>query len=89
MVGFSFISAAILTNKGLGGTITTLRTSFLLIGYYLGSNGMFIGGTILIMYMISLRSIGVAYLSPFIPFNEWVTLSWTISLRESRIIDNK
>jgi len=68
VVGFSFISA-LLTNKGLGGAFTTLRTCFILIGYYLGSNGMFIGITLLIMYMISLRSIGVPYLSPFIPLN--------------------
>ena len=69
VVGFAFVSEAVLANKGLGGAITILRACFILIGYFLGSNGMFIGVTLLIMYMISLKSIGVPYLSPFIPLN--------------------
>ena len=39
-----------------------------MIGYFFGSTGMFIGISLLSMYMISLKSIGVPYLSPFIPF---------------------
>lgn len=68
VVGTSFIASLVLANKGLLGTIRILRISFILIGYVLGYNGLFIGATVLIFYMISLKSIGVPYLSPFIPF---------------------
>lgn len=68
VVGTSFIASLVLANKGLLGTIRILRISFILIGYVLGYNGIFIGATVLIFYMISLKSIGVPYLSPFIPF---------------------
>ncbi|MEI2357549.1 spore germination protein [Mesobacillus zeae] len=68
VVGISSISALVLANKGLLGAVRTLEVSFFVIGYFLGTNGMFIGVTLLIMYMISLKSIGVPYLSPFIPF---------------------
>lgn len=68
VVGMSCVSALVLANKGLLGSIRILRIGFILIGYLLGSDGIFIGATVLIFYMISLKSIGVPYLSPFIPF---------------------
>lgn len=68
VVGMSCVSVLVLANKGLLGSIRILRIGFILIGYLLGSDGIFIGATVLIFYMISLKSVGVPYLSPFIPF---------------------
>lgn len=43
-------------------------TFFVIIAYYLGFPGIIIGSTFLLIYMVSLRSIEVPYLSPLIPF---------------------
>ena len=41
---------------------------FLIISLYWGFGGLIVGTTILILYMVNLKSAGVPYLSPFIPF---------------------
>jgi len=40
----------------------------LLVGNFFGSNGIIIGSTILFIYMANLRSLGVPFMSPIIPF---------------------
>ncbi|WP_350445762.1 spore germination protein [Peribacillus simplex] len=37
-------------------------------GYFFGFNGIIVGTTILIIYMVNLRSLGVPFMSPIIPF---------------------
>ncbi|WP_437831832.1 spore germination protein [Niallia taxi] len=67
IIGISFISAALLANKGLGSAIDPLRFVFIFLGYFFGFNGLIIGITILVLHLTSLKSIGVPYLSPLIP----------------------
>lgn len=67
IIGISFISAALLANKGLGSAIDPLRFIFIFLGYFFGFNGLIIGMTILVLHLISLKSIGVPYLSPLVP----------------------
>lgn len=67
IIGISFISSALLANKGLGSAIDPLRFIFIFLGYFFGFNGLIIGTTILILHLTSLKSIGVPYLSPLIP----------------------
>ncbi|MCE4052196.1 spore germination protein [Bacillus sp. Au-Bac7] len=67
IIGISFISAALLANKGLGSAIDPLRFVFIFLGYFFGFNGLIIGMTILVLHLTSLKSIGVPYLSPLIP----------------------
>lgn len=68
MIGITFISTFLIINKGMGAPIYTLRLLFLLIGNFFGLSGLVIGTTVLFIYMISLRSVGVPYFSPIIPF---------------------
>lgn len=68
IIGFTFITGILFSNKGLTATLSTLRYIFLIVAYFLGFNGIIIGSTFLLIYMVSLRSIGVPYLSPLIPF---------------------
>ncbi|MFY0758940.1 spore germination protein [Metabacillus dongyingensis] len=68
VMGLTFITGILFGNKGLTAALNTLRYIFLIVGYYLGFSGIIIGSTFLLLYMVSLRSIGVPYLSPLIPF---------------------
>lgn len=68
VIGITALSSFLGANRGLVGPDATLRTLFLITANFFGFNGMIIGTTILIMYMVSLKSIGVPYLSPIIPF---------------------
>jgi hypothetical protein len=54
---------------GLWGALNLLRVVFILVGYFFGVTGIFFGFLLLILYMASLKSIGVPYLSPFIPLS--------------------
>ncbi|GGB46187.1 spore germination protein [Fictibacillus barbaricus] len=67
-IGITFIATFLIINKGMGAPIKILRLLFLVIGNFFGLSGLVIGTTIMIIYMISLRSVGVPYLSPIIPF---------------------
>ncbi|WP_348519810.1 spore germination protein [Bacillus sp. 165] len=62
------VSNFLTLNRGLGTAQRVLQLTFLLTASFFGFTGLIIGNTILIMYMVSLRSIGVPFLSPIIPF---------------------
>ena len=67
VVGITVILSMVLGNKGLSGAIITLRTTSIFIGHFFGIIGLIVMGTSLFIYMTSLKSIGVPYLSPYIP----------------------
>ncbi len=69
VVGVNFLTSMHIASGGLWGALNLLRLVFVLIGNFLGITGIIIGFLLLILYMASLRSIGVPYLSPFIPFS--------------------
>ncbi|MGG0175913.1 spore germination protein [Gottfriedia acidiceleris] len=68
VVGINFLASMALTAGGLWGVMRVLRVAFLFIGYFFGLTGMAIGLILTIIYMASLKSVGVPYLAPFIPF---------------------
>ncbi|PLS01962.1 spore germination protein [Neobacillus cucumis] len=69
VVGVNFLTSIHIASGGLWGSLILLRLVFIWIGYFLGFTGILIGFLLLILYMASLKSIGVPYLSPFIPFS--------------------
>ncbi|MED3561171.1 spore germination protein [Bacillus xiapuensis] len=69
IVGINFLTSIHIASGGLWGSLVLLRLVFVMIGYFFGLTGILIGLLLLILYMASLKSIGVPYLSPFIPFN--------------------
>jgi spore germination protein KA len=68
IVGITAICSYLLANRGTLAAENILRILFLIIAHFFGFNGLIIGSTTLIIYMVSLKSIGVPYLSPLIPF---------------------
>lgn len=68
VIGITALSSFLGANRGLVGADATLRMFFLIIANFFGFNGIIITTTILIIYMVSLKSVGVPYLSPLIPF---------------------
>ncbi|WP_299739210.1 spore germination protein [Rossellomorea sp. y25] len=68
VIGITALSSFLGANRGLVGPDATLRIVFLLTANFFGFNGIIIGTTILMLYMVSLKSLGVPYLSPIIPF---------------------
>lgn len=68
IVGITTISSFLLANRGLLAAENTLRPLFLIIANFFGFNGLIIATTIQIIYMVNLKSLGVPYLSPLIPF---------------------
>lgn len=68
VIAITFLSGFLIISKQLGSAIATLRMSFLIVGNFFGSTGMIIGTTLLIIYMVNLRSAGVPFLSPLLPF---------------------
>ncbi|PGS50341.1 spore germination protein [Bacillus sp. AFS041924] len=69
IVGINFLSSIAIAAGGLYGSVMTLRLVFLSLGFFFGLKGIVIGLVILIAYMSRVRSLGVPYLAPFIPFN--------------------
>ncbi|XRG79437.1 spore germination protein [Rossellomorea sp. GAMAL-10_SWC] len=69
IVGINFLSSIAIAAGGLYGSVMTLRLVFLFLGFFFGLKGIIIGLIILIAYMATIRSMGVPYLAPFIPFN--------------------
>lgn len=69
VVGINFLTSMHIASGGLWGALVLLRLVFVLIGDFFGVSGILIGFILLIIYMTSLKSIGVPYLSPFIPFS--------------------
>lgn len=68
VIGITTLSSFLGANRGLVAPDATLRILFLIIANFWGFNGIIIATTILIIYMVSLKSVGVPYLSPLIPF---------------------
>ncbi|MGE7608236.1 spore germination protein [Peribacillus frigoritolerans] len=68
IVGLSFTSGFLVIYRGLADAMTILRFLFLLAANFFGFTGLIIGTTLLIIYMTNLKSAGVPYLSPLIPF---------------------
>ena len=68
VIGITALSSFLGANRGLVEPDSTLRILFLITANFFGFNGIIIGTTILILYMVSLKSVGVPYLSPIIPF---------------------
>lgn len=66
VIGITFLTSLII--KELGPAAHTMAISFLIIAKYFGFNGMIISTTLLIIYMVTLKSVGVPYLAPLIPF---------------------
>ncbi|WP_223702628.1 spore germination protein [Sutcliffiella deserti] len=68
LVAITYLTSLLLANKQMAAPTNTLRTVFLIIGNLFSLPGMIIGTTLLVVYMVTLRSVGVPYLSPIIPF---------------------
>jgi spore germination protein KA len=68
VVGINFLASMMLTSGGLWGSMRVIRLTLLFIGNFFGLTGMGIGFLLFIIYMASLKSVGVPYLAPFIPF---------------------
>lgn len=67
-IGITFLASFLIVNRGLGDAMGTLRFLFLIIANFFGFTGLIVGTTMLILYMTNLKSAGVPYLSPLIPF---------------------
>lgn len=67
-IGITYLCHFINGNKLMTAPTNTLRILFLLVGNFFGSNGIIIGSTILFIYMANLRSLGIPFMSPIIPF---------------------
>ncbi|MFF3021220.1 spore germination protein [Gottfriedia sp. NPDC057948] len=68
IVGMTFLASLLFSTGGMASAALTLRYPFLLLGNFIGLSGMGVGFILLILYMASLRSVGVPYLAPLIPF---------------------
>jgi len=69
LVGITYLSSSLLAIGALPATIIVARYIFLLLGNFLGITGLCIGLVVLIIHLSRLRSVGVPYLAPIIPFN--------------------
>lgn len=68
IVGISFLTNFLFLTGGMASAALTLRFLFLIIGSFFGLTAMGIVLILLILYMAMLRSVGVPYLAPIIPF---------------------
>ncbi|MEH7511668.1 spore germination protein [Gottfriedia acidiceleris] len=68
IVGIAYLTNLLFNTSGLASAALTLRFLFLIAGNFWGFSGMGIGLVLLIIYMARLRSVGVPYLAPIIPF---------------------
>ncbi|ART76908.1 spore gernimation protein GerA [Sutcliffiella horikoshii] len=68
VIGITTLSSFLGANRGLVVVDNTLRIIFLLTANFFGFTGLIIAITLQIIYMVSLKSVGVPYLSPLIPF---------------------
>jgi len=66
VVGTTVILSMVLGNKGLSGALFTLRTTAIFIGHFVGIMGLIVMGTALFIFITSLKSVGVPYLSPYV-----------------------
>lgn len=68
IVGIAILTNFLFLTGGMASAALTLRILFLIIGSFFGLTAMGIGLLLLIFYMALLRSVGVPYLAPIIPF---------------------
>lgn len=69
VAGINYLASIAISTGGLWGSMNMLRILFLLVGYFFGLKGILIGLVILNVYMASLKSLGVPFLTPIIPFH--------------------
>lgn len=69
IVGITFLTQLLFMAAGMSSPTFSLRFIFLLIGNFLGVTAIGIGLMLLIIYISRLKSVGVPYLAPIIPFN--------------------
>ncbi len=70
VVGVAFLANTLLTVGTLSFTLYYIRYAFLLIGSLFGFTGIIVSFILMIIHLSYLRSVGVPYLAPFIPFNK-------------------
>lgn len=68
IVGTSYLTSLLFLTGGLGSSIFSLRYLFIIIGSFFGMTALGIGFVLLVIYLSRLRSVGVPYLAPIIPF---------------------
>ncbi|WP_088043314.1 spore germination protein [Bacillus sp. EAC] len=68
IVGVAYLTSLLFQTGGMISAAFFLRYSFLFIGNFLGLTAIGVGLIMLIIYMARLRSVGVPYLAPIIPF---------------------
>jgi spore germination protein KA len=68
LVGLSVFLSFLIIYRGQTGLVFNLRYTFLLSGYYFGFSGMLVLATLVFIYLSQLKSLGVPYLSPLMPF---------------------
>ncbi|WP_129689529.1 spore germination protein [Gottfriedia acidiceleris] len=69
VAGLAYLTSTMLTIGTLPSSLQPIRYIFLFIGNFFGFTGLGIGLLIMIIHMSRLRSVGVPYLAPLIPFN--------------------
>jgi len=69
VAGVVYLTSTMLTIGTLPSSLQPIRYIFLFIGNFFGFTGLGIGLVIMIIHMSRLRSVGVPYLAPLIPFN--------------------
>lgn len=69
LIGITYLSSTLLAIGALPNTIIVIRYILLFLGNFLGITGLCIGLVVLIFHLSRLRSVGVPYLAPIIPFN--------------------
>ncbi|WP_088041924.1 spore germination protein [Bacillus sp. EAC] len=68
IVGISFLTNMLFATGGMNNAAFSLRFLFLIFGSFFGLTAIGIGVIFLIIYLSLLRSVGVPYLAPIIPF---------------------
>lgn len=73
IVSFTAISSFIIPNHDMGAAIRLIRFPMMLLAYLYGIVGIVVGMMILLAHLISMKSMGVPYGSPFAPvrFSDW------------------
>jgi len=69
LAGITYLASALLAIGSLPATIIVTRYIFLFLGNFFGITGLCIGLLVLVIHLSRLRSVGVPYLAPIIPFH--------------------
>lgn len=68
VIGVCYITSFPVLNRGLLSPIFFIRITLIIVAHFFGFAGMFAVTTAVIIHMAHLRSLGIPYLYPFIPF---------------------